>query len=165
MNFEFSDEQNQLRDQAQAFLTDNCPPSAVREILEGEAPYDKKLWTSVAELGWLATVIPENYGGLGLSYYELVVLAEEIGRAIAPIPYSSSVYFATEALLQFGSDAQKQKYLPGLATGESIGTFAFGEGAGRPTAASLTTTATDAGISRGRNIPFRTATSQISSSS
>ncbi len=141
MNFEFSDEQNQLRDQAQSFLNDNCPPSKVRAILEGDEPYDKQLWQSIAELGWLSTVIPENHGGLGLSYYELVVIAEELGRVLAPIPFSSSVYLASEAILQFGSDAQKQKWLPRFATGEAIGTFAFGEGAGRPSPASLTTSA------------------------
>lgn len=139
MNFEFSEEQNQLRDQAQAFLGDNCPPAKVRNILEGEEPYDKELWQAIAGLGWLSTVIPENYDGLGFSYYELAVIAEEIGRALAPVPFSTSVYLATEAILQFGSEAQKQKWLPKLATGEVIGTFAFGEGAGRPTAASLST--------------------------
>ena len=147
MNFEFSDEQNQLRDQAQSFLNDNCPPAKVRETLEGDEPYDKQLWQSIAELGWLSTVIPENHGGLGLSYYELVVIAEELGRALVPVPFSSSVYLASEAILQFGSDAQKQKWLPRLATGEAIGTFAFGEGAGRPSPASLQTVATDHDVS------------------
>ena len=147
MNFEFSDEQNQLRDQAQSFLSDNCPPEKVRKILEGEEPYDKQLWQSIADLGWLSTVIPENHGGLGLSYYELVVIAEELGRVLAPVPFSSSVYLASEAILQFGSDAQKQKWLPRFATGEAIGTFAFGEGAGRPSPASLEAVATDHAIS------------------
>ena len=146
MNFEFSDEQNQLRDQAQAYLRDNCPPAAVRKILEGDTPYDAQLWHGIAELGWLSTVIPESYGGLGLSYYELVVLAEEIGRALAPVPFSSTVYLASEALLQFGSEAQKQRWLPRIATGEAIGTFAFGEGAGRPSPASLKTVAANNSI-------------------
>lgn len=141
MNFEFSEEQNQLRDQAQSYLQDNCPPETVRRVLEGEEAYDQKLWQGVGELGWLSTVIPENYGGLGLSYYELIVIAEELGRALAPIPFSSSVYLASEAIMRFGTDAQKQKWLTKLATGEAIGTFALGEGAGRPTAASLKTTA------------------------
>ena len=141
MNFEFSDEQNQLRDQAQGFLNDNCSTSVVRKVLEGDEPYDAELWGSIGELGWLSTVVPEQYGGLGLSYYELAVIAEELGRAIAPIPFSSSVYLASEALLRFGSDSQKEKWLPKLATGEVIGTFALGEGAGRPSAKSLSTTA------------------------
>ncbi len=147
MNFEFSDEQNQLRDQAQAFLNDNCAPATVRKILESDEPYDKQLWQSIAELGWLSTVIPESHGGLGLSYYELVVLAEELGRSLAPVPFSSTVYLASEAIMQFGTNAQKQRWLPRIATGDAIGTFAFGEGAGRPSATSLKTVATNNGLS------------------
>lgn len=152
LNFEFSDEQNQLRDQAQGFLTDNCPPAAVRKVLEGDEPYDRKLWQSIAELGWLSTVIPENYDGLGLTYYELVVIAEELGRALAPVPFSSTVYLASEAILQFGTDEQKQQWLPRIARGEVIGTFAFGEGAGRPSPRSLQTTAS-AGTVSGTKYP------------
>lgn len=102
MDFEFSDEQQLLREQARGFLTDNCPPSVVRNVLDGDAEYDAELWQKVAEMGWTATVIPEEYGGLGLSYLELVVIAEELGRAAAPVPFSSSVYLATEALLYVG---------------------------------------------------------------
>ena len=97
MNFEFSEEQELLREQSRGFLTDNCSTRVVRDALEGDAPYDADLWKKVAEMGWTATVIPEEYGGLGLSYLELVVIAEELGRAMAPIPFSSSVYLATEA--------------------------------------------------------------------
>ena len=99
MNFEFSEEQNLLREQANGFLKDNCPPTAVRKILEGKASYDEGLWKKIAEMGWTATTIPEQYGGLGLGYLELCVIAEELGRAVAPVPFSSSVYLATEALL------------------------------------------------------------------
>ena len=137
MNFEFSEQQQLLRDQAQGFLRENCAPTAVRKILESDASYDQALWKQMADLGWMATVIPEQYGGLGLSYYELVVIAEELGRAVAPVPFSSSVYLATEALLLAGSEQQKSTWLPKLATGEAIGTFALGEGAGRPSAEQL----------------------------
>jgi alkylation response protein AidB-like acyl-CoA dehydrogenase len=92
MNFEFSDEQELLREQARGFLADNCPPSVVRAVLDGDSDHDADLWRKVAEMGWTATVIPEEFGGLGLSYLELVVIAEELGRASAPIPFSSSVY-------------------------------------------------------------------------
>ena len=141
MNFEFSDEQNLLREQAQGFLQENCPLSAVRAILDSDAAYDEALWRKMAELGWMATVIPEQHGGLGLSYLELCVIAEELGRAVAPLPFSSSVYLATEALLAAGSEAQREKWLPKLATGTAIGTFALAEGAGQPSAAKLTTVA------------------------
>lgn len=141
MNFEFSEEQDLLREQAQGFLTEHCPLTAVRTILDGEEPYDRALWGKVAELGWMSTVIPEEHGGLGLSHLELCVIAEELGRAVAPLPFSSSVYLATEALLMAGSPAQREKWLPKLAKGEAIGTFALGEGAGQTTPAKLTTTA------------------------
>lgn len=152
MNFEFSDEQNLLRDQAQGFLADNCAPAAVRSVLEGASEYDQELWQKVAEMGWTATVIPEEFGGLGLSYLELVVIAEELGRVVAPIPFSSSVYLATEALLLAGSQAQKEAWLPKLARGEVIGTLMLAEGQGAESAASLTTSVSDGKI-RGSKIP------------
>ena len=101
-----------------------------RAVLEGNKPYDPTLWKGVAEMGWLGTAVPEAYGGAGLSHLELVLIAQELGRALAPIPFSSSVYLATEAILQAGSEAQKQKYLPKLAAGETIGTLALAEGLG-----------------------------------
>lgn len=128
MNFEFSEEQNLLRDQARAFLRDKCSLDAVRAILDGDAPYDRALWQGMADLGWVAAIIPEPYGGLGLGHLELCVLAEELGHSLAPTPFASSVYLATEALLLFGTEAQKQTYLPKLATGECIGTLAVAEG-------------------------------------
>ncbi len=128
MNFDFSDDQKMLKDQAQKFLAEKCPTKAVRKILESDEPYDKVLWKQIGEMGWLGTAIPEEFGGLGLGHLELCVIAEELGRALAPVPFSSSVYLATEALLLAGSDAQKKKYLPKLASGEIIGTFALAEG-------------------------------------
>ena len=152
MDFEFSEEQNLLREQAQGFLASNCPASAVRAVLDGGTDYDKELWGKIAEMGWTATVIPEEYGGLGLSYLELSVIAEELGRVVAPVPFSSSVYLATEAILAHGNSDQKEKWLPKLATGEAIGTFALSEKSGRPTAAGLTTTVSDKKLS-GTKIP------------
>jgi len=128
MNFEFSEEQNLLREQASGFLQSKCPIETVRAILEGAEPFDHELWKSMAEMGWTATTIPETYGGIGLGYLELCVLAEELGRSLAPTPFASSVYLATEALLLFGNEQQKQQYLPGLADGSRIGTLAIAEG-------------------------------------
>ena len=79
MNFEFSDEQNMIREQAQSFLKAECPPQAVRTVLDGDAAFDQRLWQKVVDMGWTATVIPEEYDGLGLSYLELSVIAEELG--------------------------------------------------------------------------------------
>src|SRR6516162_7285918 len=132
MNFDFSDEQKQLRDAARKFLSEQCPPQAVRTVLDGKVPYDKELWNGLAEMGFLGVAIPENYGGTGAGDLELCVIAEEMGRALAPVPFSSTVYLAAEALLLAGGEAQKQKWLPAIARGDAIGTLALFEGKGNP---------------------------------
>src|SRR3954451_12714480 len=132
MNFDFSDEQKQMRDEARKFLAQKCPPKAVREVLDGKAPYDKGLWKGLGDLGFLGIAIPEAFGGAGAGHLELCVIAEEMGRALAPVPFSSTVYLAAEALMIAGSDAQKQKWLPKIASGEAIGTLALFEGKGNP---------------------------------
>src|SRR6202043_911305 len=141
MNFDFSDDQKQLRDQARKFLTEKCPPKAVRVVLDGKAPYDKELWKGLAEMGFLGVAIPEEFGGAGAGHLELCVIAEEMGRALAPVPFSSTVYLAAEALLIAGSDAQKQKWLPAIASGEAIGTLGFFEGKGNPSPKAVKLTA------------------------
>ncbi len=139
MNFDFSDDQKFLKDQANKFLTEQCPTAVPRGVLEGEGAFDAKLWDGIKEQGWLGVTIPEEFGGLGLGHLELCVIAEEMGRALAPVPFSSTVYLAAEALLLAGSDEQKQTYLPKIASGELIGTFALAEGAKVPTPQSLET--------------------------
>jgi alkylation response protein AidB-like acyl-CoA dehydrogenase len=147
MNFEFSDEQKQLRNEARRFLEARCSPAAVRAILEGPEPYDRELWKGLGEMGFLGAVIPESYGGLGLGYLELCVIAEELGRAVAPTPFSSSVFLATEFLLTAGSEAQKSAWLPKLATGAAIGTFAFVEGVGQVSPKTMRASAAGGAIS------------------
>jgi alkylation response protein AidB-like acyl-CoA dehydrogenase len=132
MNFDFSDDQKQLRDEARKFLAEKCPREAVRAVLDGKAPYDRDLWKGLAGMGFLGVAIPESYGGAGAGHLELCVIAEEMGRALAPVPFSSTVYLAAEALLLAGSVAQKQKWLPAIASGEAIGTLALFEGKGNP---------------------------------
>jgi acyl-CoA dehydrogenase len=123
MNFDFSDDQKVLRDQARKFLSQHAAPARVRKILETDLPYDLELWKGMAEQGWPGTAIPESHGGAGFGYLELCVIAEELGRSLAPTPFSSSVYLATEAILLAGTDAQKKTWLPKLAMGEAIGCF------------------------------------------
>ncbi len=131
MDFDFSDDQKFLKTEARKFLDGRCPVSVVRGVLDDPAkPYDTGLWKSVAEQGWLGAAIPEEHGGLGLGGAELCVIAEELGRSLAPIPFASTVYFAAEALMLAGSDAQKAKWLPKIAAGEVIGCFATSERAG-----------------------------------
>ena len=141
MNFDFTDEQKQMRDAARKFLSEKCPPKAVRVVLDGKEPYDRELWKGLAEMGFLGVAIPEKFGGAGAGHLELCVIAEEMGRALAPVPFSSTVYLAAEALLLAGSEAQKQKWLPKIATGEAIGTLALFEGKGNPSPQGIKLTA------------------------
>ncbi len=130
VNFEFSAEQVQLREQVRRFLDQHSSSAAVRAVLDGPPPYDAGLWSGLADMGLLGIVIPEAFGGLGLSYLELCVVAEELGRALAPVPFSSSVYLATEFLLATGSESQKRAWLPRMASGDAIGCLALVEGPG-----------------------------------
>ena len=137
MNFEFSSDQMLLRDQARKFLENEESVKKAREVLEGDQTHDESLWRSVVEMGWTATTIPEEFDGLGLGYLELCVIAEELGRSVAPTPFSSSVYLATEALINQGSKEQHQKYLPKLAAGEIVGTLAHTETTNSPSPENL----------------------------
>ncbi len=141
MNFDFNDDQKFLKSEARKFLDGECPTTRVRAVLEGKPEaYDEALWKAVAAQGWLGAAIPEEYGGLGLGHLELCVIAEELGRAVAPIPFASTVYMLAEALLLAGSDAQKKALLPKIAAGEVIGALATSEGPGVLTPAALKAT-------------------------
>lgn len=135
MDFDFSAEQKTLKEQGRRFLEQWGNPSSRRAVFEGEAPYNKDLWEKSAELGWTGAAIPEQFGGLGLGEVTLCAIAEELGRALAPVPMASSVYLAAEALKLAGTAAQKQRLLPLIASAEQIATFAVAERAG-PIAAS-----------------------------
>jgi acyl-CoA dehydrogenase len=132
MNFDFSDDQKLLKEQVRKFLADKCPTKVVRRVLDGTETHAEDVWKGLVDLGVPALGIPETYGGMGLSPLEVCVVAEEIGRAAAPVPFDSSVVLATEALKLAGSDAQKKKWLPELASGQAIGTLAIAEGAQPP---------------------------------
>jgi len=94
MNFDFSDDSKLLREQAQRFLLEHCTPKVVRHILEGHAPYSAELWQAMAEMGWLGAAIPDRFEGAGLGHEALCVLAEELGRVLAPVPFVSTVCLA-----------------------------------------------------------------------
>ena len=147
MNFDFSPDQKALRDQARKFLAEHASSVRVRRILDTDEPYDRALWRGVAEMGWTGTAIPEAHGGAGFGYLELCVIAEELGRSVAPIPFSSTVYLATEALLLAGSEAQKRKWLPRIARGHAVGCLALAEGSGRQAPSAFTTRAAAGWIS------------------
>jgi len=140
MNFDFSEEQKLLQSTARDYLTANSSLAHVREIFEADAAYSQTLWKGVAELGWLGVAIPEQYGGAGYGYLELAMIAGEIGQALAPIPFGSTVYLAAEAISREGSDEQKTKFLTGIASGELIGTLATTEKAGTLSEKSISAT-------------------------
>ncbi|HAJ47115.1 MAG TPA: acyl-CoA dehydrogenase, partial [Alphaproteobacteria bacterium] len=152
MNFDFSDDQKMLRDQARKFLTERCSAKVVRASLDQDVGIDRSLWKAIAEMGWLGTSIPESHGGLGLGYLELCVIAEEMGRSLAPVPFSSTVYLAGEAIMLAGSDAQKQAHLPKIAAGEVIGCLAIAEGAHPPLAKNIEVTFRNGKLD-GRKVP------------
>jgi acyl-CoA dehydrogenase len=131
MNFDFSDDQKLLQRTVQDYLNDHAPLSAARRVMESGASYSEELWKGAAEMGWLGAAVPEEYGGSGYGHLELALIAQEVGRALASIPFSSSVYLAIEAILLAGTVEQKRRYLPRLASGEMIGTLALAEEPGR----------------------------------
>jgi alkylation response protein AidB-like acyl-CoA dehydrogenase len=132
MNFDFSDELKMLREEARKFLSERKSVAAARRVLEKAESHDKKLWQEMAGMGWIGAAIPEEYGGAGLGHLGLCVLAEELGAALAPVPFSSTAYLASEAIMLAGTTAQKERYLPKFAKGELIGTLAHAEGPNAP---------------------------------
>ena len=130
MNFDFSEDQKLLQRTARDYLVENAPLALCRKVFEAGEPYARELWSGAAELGWLGAVIPEAHGGAGFGHLELALLAHEVGRALAPIPFASSVYLASEALLLFASEAQRTEHLPKLAAGTEIGCWAVEEAPG-----------------------------------
>ena len=155
MNFEFSEDQLSFRDYVRQFLADQCPLSLVRDIFETDKMYADNLWQQITKLGWTAVTIPEEYGGLGLGQLELCIIAEQLGRVLAPIPFSSSVYLATDLLNNFGTKRLKERYLPQFAKQGLIGTVAIGEHTGQfiPGANSLLDTYVDNGKVYGCKLP------------
>lgn len=130
MNFDFNEDQEMLRSEARKFLEARCPASKVRAVVEDSGKgYDTELWQELVEQGWTALAIPEEFGGLGMSRTDLCVLAEELGRALAPVPFASTVYLLAEALKIAGTPQQKEK-LAQIASGECIGCLAISEGPG-----------------------------------
>src|SRR5215831_12809836 len=103
MNFDFSEDLKLLRDQARKFLAERKALAAARRVLDGGEAYDKKLWQEIADMGWIGAAIPEEYGGAGLGHLGLCVIAEELGSALAPVPFSSTAYLASEAIMLAGT--------------------------------------------------------------
>jgi len=117
MDFDFTDEQREIKSTAHEFIASRFKPERVRELAESGQPYDDGLWREMSELGWPGIAISEDFGGQGLGTVELVILQEELGYACAPSPFVSNA-FAGAVIELAGSDEQKQRWLPGIASGE-----------------------------------------------
>ncbi len=129
MNFDFSDEQKEFKAQIGRYLAEKSPLTVARRVLDGSETHAAEIWKGLADLGALGVTVPEAYDGMGLGLLELCVIAEEVGRACAPVPFTSSACLAGEAIRRYGSDAQKKAWLPRMVTGDVIGTLAVAEGA------------------------------------
>jgi alkylation response protein AidB-like acyl-CoA dehydrogenase len=132
MNFAFSDEQEELRAAVRRFLAEKSPESEVRRLMDTEDGYDPAVWSQMADqLGLQSLTIPEEFGGSGFTYVELLVVLEEMGAALLCAPFFSSVALGANALLTSGDDEAKKSYLPGIASGETIATLAITEDNGK----------------------------------
>ena len=143
MNFAFSEEQEELRAMARSFLEDQSSGEQVREAMASESGYDPAVWNQIGqELGWPALTVPEAYGGLGLSYVDLVALLEVSGEFLLCAPFFNTVALGVNTLVVAGSEEQKQAALPAIAEGEKTATFALTEASGRWDAQGIEATAT-----------------------
>lgn len=145
MDFDFSEVQEMLRKDARRFLIEKCPKTYVRKMEEDEKGFTPDLWKEMAGLGWMGLVFPENYGGLNMSFLELAVLLEEMGRACLPGPYFSTVFLGGLPILEAGTEEQKREFLPKIASGEMIVTMALTEPSGAYEPSGIETKATPQG--------------------
>jgi alkylation response protein AidB-like acyl-CoA dehydrogenase len=145
MNFGFNDEQELLRSTARKFFENECGSDTVRRLMETPEGISPDLWTKLAEQGWLGLVYPEAYDGMGLGLVDLVVLMEEMGRAVVPGPYFSAVLLGGLAIAEAGSEAQKKEWLPRIAAGDRRVALAWMEPSAQLGPAGVTLTAVEKG--------------------
>jgi alkylation response protein AidB-like acyl-CoA dehydrogenase len=137
MNLSFTEEQEILRKFARDFFTSKLPKKVLKDLEETDSGYSPEIWKEMAELGWMGLPFPEKYGGTGMTFHDLAVLLEEMGKACMPGPYFSTVVLGGFPILDAGTEAQKQEYLPQIAHGKTIFTLALTEPSGSYDAASI----------------------------
>jgi acyl-CoA dehydrogenase len=143
MNIAFTEEQEMLRKAARDFLTAECPKKMVKELEEDEKKgYSPEIWKKMADLGWQGMVIPEKYGGQGMSFQDFTILLEEMGRNILPGPFICTLIEGAYPLMDAGTEEQKKEFLPKIASGELICTTAQLEPNGLFDASGITLKAT-----------------------
>ncbi len=146
MKFSFSAEQEEFRSNLRRFLTDRAPTKEARRLMETEAGWERDGWRALnAELGLTAVRIPEAYGGHGFGFGEHCIVLEEMGRALLCAPYFATTVLAAGAILNAGTEAQKQALLPGIASGDTVAALASTEDNGIWEGAATTLTATPSG--------------------
>src|SRR5437762_6611047 len=117
MDFGFNEEQEMLRKSARDFVAKECAMTYVRQMMEDERGFRDEQWQQMAGLGWMGLILPEEHGGAGLDFVDLIVVLEEMGRVVQPGPFFSTVVLGGVALLEGGSAVQKKELLPKLAAG------------------------------------------------
>jgi alkylation response protein AidB-like acyl-CoA dehydrogenase len=145
MNFGFNEEQELLRSTARKFFDNECASEVVRKLMDGPEGMTPDLWKKIAEQGWTGLIFPDEHGGMDLGFVDLVVLMEEMGRAVVPGPFFSTVLLGGLALLEAGTDAQKKAWLPKITSGEARATLAWMEPSAELGARGLTLQATAKG--------------------
>ncbi len=145
MDLGFTEEQEMLRTSARDFLTNECPKDLVRQMAEDEKGYTPELWSKMAELGWMGLAFPEEYDGMGMTFFDLIILLEEMGRSCLPGPFFSTVVLGGLTLLDAGTEEQKKELLPKIANGDLIMTLALTEPSAGYDPASITVKATPDG--------------------
>lgn len=141
MDLGLNETQQMLKNSAREFLQAECPDTYVRAMEEDARGYTPDMWQKIAEQGWLGLIFPEEYGGVGLTYLDLSVLLEEMGRALLPGPFFSTIVMGGMAIMDAGSDQQKRRLLPQICDGQHIVTLALTEPSARWDAAGIQTTA------------------------
>jgi len=127
MNFGFNEEQDLLRSTARKFFDNECASVTVRKLMDGPEGMTPDLWKKMAEQGWTGLIFAEEHGGMGLGFVDLVVLMEEMGRAVVPGPFFSTVLLGGLAVREAGTDVQKKAWLPRISSGEARATLAWME--------------------------------------
>ena len=127
MDVTLSKVQMDIAKEARRFLDKECPTDYARDMYEDERGFSDEIWAKMVEMDWMRVRIPEVYGGMGMDQMDITVVLEEMGRAVVPGPFFSTVLLAAEAITEAGSDLQKERYLSGIAAGEIKGTLALHE--------------------------------------
>src|SRR5438046_4595719 len=127
MNFGFNEEQELLRSTARKFFDNECSSETVRKLMDSPEGMTPDLWKKLAEQGWLGLIVPDEHGGMGLGIVDLVVLMEEMGRAVVPGPFFSTVLLGGLAIAEAGNATQRKEWLRRIAAGEKRATLAWRE--------------------------------------